>query len=38
VPGYIPDKDFLPVLRYVAEGQMERGVDFETFRKQLDGH
>jgi len=38
VPGYIPDKDFLPVLRYVAEGHMERGVEFETFRKQLDGH
>lgn len=37
VPGYVPEKDFLPVLRYVAEGHMERGVRFDAFRQQVEG-
>lgn len=33
VPGYLPAPDFKTVLRFVAEGHMERGEKFEDFRK-----
>jgi thioredoxin-related protein len=37
VPGYVPPERFLLVLRYVGEGHMERGVEWEAFVKQNSG-
>jgi thioredoxin-related protein len=34
VPGYIPPERFLTLLRYVGEGAMERGEDFEAFARR----
>ena len=37
VPGYVPADRFLMVLKYIAEGHLDRGVDWETFnRKQTN--
>jgi thioredoxin-related protein len=33
VPGYVPADRFLRILRYLAEGHMDRGVSFEAFEK-----
>lgn len=33
VPGYIPREQFMLVLRYIAEGHMDRGVDFRDFQQ-----
>ncbi len=33
VPGYVAADRFLLILRYLAEGHMDRGVPFETFEK-----
>lgn len=33
VPGYMPADQFLLVLRYIAEGYMDRGVPFDDFKK-----
>jgi thioredoxin-related protein len=33
VPGYMPADKFLLVLRYIAEGYMDRGVPFEDFAR-----
>jgi thioredoxin-related protein len=33
VPGYLPAGDFKTVLRFVAEGHLERGEHFEDFRR-----
>ena len=35
VPGYLPAPDFKTVLRFVAEGHMERGEKFEDFQKTV---
>lgn len=35
VPGYLPAGDFKTVLRFVAEGHMERGEPFDDFRKTV---
>lgn len=37
VPGYIEANRYLTLLRYVAEGAMERGEDFEAFAKKGAG-
>lgn len=34
VPGYMGGERFLQVLRYIAEGHMERGVSFRDFTRQ----
>ena len=34
VPGYIPPERFRLVLRYVGEGHLERGVDWDTFSRR----
>jgi thioredoxin-related protein len=31
VPGYMPPEQFLTLLRYVGEGALERGEDYEAF-------
>jgi thioredoxin-related protein len=37
VPGYVPAERFLMVLRYIGEGHLDRGVDWDTFnRKQMN--
>lgn len=33
VPGYLPAADFKTVLRFIAEGHMERGEAFDEFKK-----
>jgi thioredoxin-related protein len=35
VPGYLSAPDFKTVLRFIAEGHMERGEAFEEFRKTV---
>jgi len=35
VPGYFPAGDFKTVLRFIAEGHMERGERFEDFKKTI---
>ena len=35
VPGYLPAGDFKTVLRFVAEGHMERGEKFEDFKQTV---
>jgi thioredoxin-related protein len=37
VPGYVPPERFLTLLRYVGEGAMERGEDFEAFARRAPG-
>jgi thioredoxin-related protein len=37
VPGYVEPGRFLMLLRYVAEGAMERGEDFEAFARRAAG-
>jgi thioredoxin-related protein len=34
VPGYVPADRFLLLLRYVGEGAMERGEDFDAFARR----
>jgi thioredoxin-related protein len=34
VPGYVPADRFLLVLRYISEGHLDRGVDWETFSRR----
>ena len=34
VPGHVPAERFQLVMRYVAEGHLERGVDWEEFRRK----
>ena len=34
-PGYIPADRFLPVLRYIGDGYMDRGVTWEQFKEQI---
>ncbi len=36
VPGYVAAPRFLTLLRYIAEGHLERQVPFETFRRQIE--
>jgi uncharacterized protein YyaL (SSP411 family) len=36
VPGYVTAPPFLTLLRYVAEGHLERRVPFDTFRRQVE--
>lgn len=33
VPGYVPADRFLRILRYLAEGHMDRGVSFQAYEK-----
>lgn len=33
VPGYVEPQRFLKILRYVAEGHLDRGVSFDDFEK-----
>jgi thioredoxin-related protein len=37
VPGYVPPDRFLLVLRYIGEGHMEKGVEWESFLKANSG-
>lgn len=37
VPGYVPADRFLLVLRYIGEGHMEKGVEWESFLKANSG-
>jgi len=37
VPGYVPADRFLLVLRYIGEGQMDKGVEWESFLKANGG-
>jgi thioredoxin-related protein len=34
VPGYVPADRFLLVLRYIGEGHLDRGVNWEAFSRQ----
>jgi thioredoxin-related protein len=34
VPGYVEPAKFLPILRYIGDGHLERGVTFKEFSKQ----
>ena len=34
VPGYVPAEGFLMVLRYIAEGHLDRGVAWDTFNRK----
>lgn len=34
VPGYVPADRFLLVLKYIGEGHLDRGVNWEAFSKQ----
>lgn len=36
VPGYVPPERFLLVLRYISEGHLDRGVDWEAFRSKQE--
>lgn len=37
VPGYVPADRFLLVLRYIGDGHMDKGVDWEDFLKRNAG-
>jgi len=37
VPGYVPADRFLLVLRYIGEGHMDKGVEWESFLKANGG-
>jgi thioredoxin-related protein len=37
VPGYVPPDRFLLVLRFIGEGHMEKGVEWEAFLKANSG-
>lgn len=37
VPGYVPADRFLLLLRYIGEGQLDRGVSYDDFVKQQSG-
>jgi thioredoxin-related protein len=37
VPGYVPADRFMLVLRYIGEGHMEKGVEWESFLKANGG-
>lgn len=34
VPGYVPAARFMTLMRYIGEGHMDRGVDFEEFARR----
>ena len=33
VPGYMPPKDFLPLLKYFGDGEFDKGVKYEDYLK-----
>ncbi len=37
VPGYLPADQFLVLMRYVAEGALERGEDWEAYARKASG-
>ena len=37
VPGYVPADHFLLVMRYIADGHMDRGVSYEDFVREQAG-
>jgi thioredoxin-related protein len=38
VPGYVPADKFLPLLRYIGDGHMDRGESYDDFVASTKGH